>query len=70
MRPAIFVTGLVTNLDASSARRTLSNAGGRLDFRFSALSVLDLTLSVGGAIALEAGRAPRHEAMISLKVLR
>ena len=44
--------------------------GGQLDFRLNMLSTLDLTLSVGGAIAFEEGVSPRREAMISLKVLR
>lgn len=69
-RPAVFVTALATNLDAPEARRVITNAGGQLDFRFGALSALDLTLSIGGAVALERGQAPRREAMISLKVLR
>jgi hypothetical protein len=70
MRPSAFVSGLVTNLDARAARRTVTNAGGQLDFRLSALSTLDLTLSVGGAVAFEDGFRPRREAMISLRVLR
>jgi hypothetical protein len=70
MRPALFVTGLSTNLDDASVRRTAVNTGAQLDFRFSVLSVMDMTLSVGGAIAFEDGVAPRREAMISLKVLR
>jgi hypothetical protein len=41
-----------------------------VDLSISALSALDLTLSLGVAIALENGHPPRHEAMISLKVLR
>ena len=70
MRPAIFVTGLATDLDDASVRRKVIDAGGQLDFRFSALSALDMTLSVGGAVAFEDGQRPRNEAMISLKVLR
>jgi hypothetical protein len=70
IRPAVFAGGLVTNLDASAARRTVTNAGGQLDFRLSALSSLDLTLSVGGAVAFEQGFGPRREAMLSLRVLR
>ena len=71
MRPALFVTGLATNLDdAVDAADVAVDAGAQLDFRFSMLSVLDLTLSVGGAMAFEDGHAPRREAMISLKVLR
>ncbi len=70
MRPAVFVTGLATNLDNSSVRRVAGDAGAQLDFRFSVLSALDVTLSVGGAVAFQNGHAPRREGMISLKVLR
>ena len=71
MRPALFVTGLATNLDAPSVDRHVAvDAGGQLDFRVTMLSVLDLTFSVGGAIAFEDGQAPRREAMFSLKLLR
>jgi hypothetical protein len=69
-RPAVFVTALSTNLDAPEARRVVTNAGGQIDFRFGALSALDLTLSIGGAVAVERGQAPRREAMVSLKILR
>jgi len=62
LRPAVFVTGLSTNLDAPESRRVLTNAGGQIDVRFGALSALDLTLSIGGAVALERGRAMRREA--------
>jgi hypothetical protein len=34
------------------------------------LSVMDLTFSVGGAIAFEDAQLPRREAMFSLKLLR
>jgi hypothetical protein len=70
MRPALFATALLTDLDAASVRRALVNAGAQLDFRFSFLSVLDLTASVGGGMAFEPGHAPRREFMVSLKVLR
>ena len=70
MRPAMFVGGLATNLDDRASRRVVYNSGAQLDFSISALSVLDLMLSVGGAVALEDRHAPRYEAMISLKVLR
>ena len=71
MRPALFVTGLATNLDAPSTDRHVAvDAGGQLDFRVTMLSVLDLTFSVGGAIAFEDGQLPRREAMFSLKLLR
>jgi hypothetical protein len=70
MRPAIFAGGLMTNLDETEIRRKVGNVGGQLDFRLNLLSTLDLTLSVGGAIAFEPGFGPRREAMVSLKVLR
>jgi hypothetical protein len=70
MRPAVFAGGLVTNVDSAGIRRKVSDVGGQLDFRLNMLSTLDLTLSIGGAIAFEQDAAPRREAMISLKVLR
>ena len=70
MRPSVFASALVTNLDAGVVRRTVSNAGAQLDFRLSMLSTLDLTLSVGGAVAFEDGSRPRSEGMISLRILR
>jgi hypothetical protein len=70
IRPAVFVGGLITNLDQNLARRKLLTAGGQLDFRFTILSALDLTVSAGGAVAVESGQPTRREAMISLRVLR
>jgi hypothetical protein len=70
MRPAIFAGVLGTNLDAPSIRRVAADVGGQLDFRFTVLSNLDMTLSVGAAMAFERAFAPRREAMVSLKVLR
>jgi len=66
----VFVGGLITNLDQDLAQRKLVTAGGQLDFRFTILSALDLTLSAGGAVAVESGQPTRREAMISLRVLR
>src|SRR5205823_7736341 len=70
MRPALFAGVLGTNLDGSGGRRKAADAGGQLDFRFSALSNLDLTLSVGAAVAVRDGAPAGREAMVSLKVLR
>jgi hypothetical protein len=69
-RPAVFVSALGTNLDAAGARRVATDAGGQVDLRLGALSALDVTLSIGGAVAFEPGYAPRREAMVSLKILR
>jgi hypothetical protein len=72
MRPAVFVTGLLTNLDDPSRRRAVANIGAQLDFQFSLMGALDMTLSVGAAVAAENGsrlqRSPEY--MLSLKVLR
>jgi hypothetical protein len=70
LRPALFVTGLTTDMESARFRRTAMSTGGQVDVRFTVLSNLDMTLSVGGAVALEDGVAPRREAMVSLKVLR
>jgi hypothetical protein len=51
-------------------RHVVTDTGGQIDVRIGALSVLELTASVGGAIAFETGHAPRRELMFSLKVLR
>ena len=69
LRPALFVSGLATNLDAPADRRTAMNLGGQVDLRFTMLSVLRLTLSAGAAVAVEQNRQPRSSAMVSLKVL-
>jgi hypothetical protein len=70
LRPALFVTGLTTDMESDQFRRTAMSTGGQVDVRFTVLSNLDMTLSVGGAVALDDGFAPRREAMVSLKVLR
>ena len=61
---------LATNIDAPSARRTVSDLGAQVDFRLTLLSALDMTVSVGEAFAFEHGRPARREFMASLKVLK
>jgi hypothetical protein len=70
MRPALFVGALATNMDHEAFRRTATNVGGQLDFQLTAMSNLDMMLSVGAATAFEDGFDARREFMISLKVLR
>jgi hypothetical protein len=70
LRPAIFVGALGTNLDAPVARRTATDVGGQLDLRLATFSELEMTLSVGGAVAFEQSQHQHGEAMISLKILR
>jgi hypothetical protein len=66
----LFTGGLVTNVEHEATRRVLTNVGGQLDFQLTALSTLDMILSVGSAVAFEDGFAPRRELMVSFKVLR
>jgi hypothetical protein len=70
LRPAIFFTSLTTNLHDAELRRTALSVGAQFDVRFTVLSNLDMTLSVGGAMAVEEDDRPRREAMVSLKILR
>jgi DNA-binding beta-propeller fold protein YncE len=70
IRPAVFVTGLVTNVDGVDTRRKAVSTGGQIDFRFTMLSTLDLTLSAGAAVAFEPGQPRQSEGMISLRLLR
>ncbi|HEX6975407.1 MAG TPA: hypothetical protein VF147_13475, partial [Vicinamibacterales bacterium] len=70
MRPAIFIGGLATNLEHAPSRRTAMDAGAQLDFQITALSTLDMVLSVGGAMAFEDHYPPRRELMVSFKVLK
>jgi len=69
-RPAVFIGVLGTNLDVADARRMLTDVGGQIDFRFSLLSTLELTVSAGAAAAFERDSAPRREAMFSVKILK
>lgn len=70
VRTSIFVAGLSTDFDGKAVRRTIADLGAQMDIRFTVLSRLPLTLSFGYAAAFEQGVAPRHEGMISLKVLQ
>jgi hypothetical protein len=70
LRASLFASGLGTNLDAGDERHVLGNVGAQVDLRMSVLSRLELTLSAGYAVAFEDGYRPRHEGMISLKVLQ
>ena len=68
-RPALFASGLATNVDSQPDRRELLNLGGQLDFRLVMLSHLSTTLSFGYAAAVEKNRRPAKEFMVSLKIL-
>jgi hypothetical protein len=69
-RTSLFVGGLDTDFDHASTQRKIGDAGAQMDFRFTYLSRLDMTLSFGYAAAFESGFGPRHEAIVSLKVMQ
>jgi len=69
-RTSIFVSGLGTDFDRSDLHQTLTNAGAQMDFRFTWLSRLDMTFSLGYAAAFQSGFPTAHEAMFSLKVMQ
>lgn len=69
-RTSLFVGGITTDFDVAANRRSVGDAGAQMDFRLTTLSRLDMTLSFGYATAFEKGAAPRHEAMVSLKIMQ
>ena len=69
IRPSLFTTGIVTSWDDKDERREVGNVGGQFDLRFTVLSRLDMTLSVGYAHAFSEGMKASNEFMISLKIL-
>lgn len=70
LRPALFAGGVWTNLDNPAVRRTAATAGGQIDLRFTMLSTLDLTLSMGAGVRVQRGVPARREAMVSLALLK
>jgi hypothetical protein len=69
-RPAIFATTLLTNTDDSILKRNVSSVGAQVDFQFTLMSKLHMTLSLGYAVGFgdDVAGSP-DEFMISLKVL-
>jgi len=68
-RPALFATTLFTNSDDSALRRNVSSVGTQIDFRFTILSRLDMTLSLGYAVGFGDDVDSADEFMFSLKIL-
>jgi len=69
-RPALFVSALSTNLDDSSIRQDVQNVGMQIDLRFTILSRMNMTLSLGYAKGFGNDIIPDDEEfMLSLKVL-
>ncbi len=68
-RASLFTTGLLTSPDDSDLRSEYANVGAQIDVRFTALSKLNMTISLGLARAFLAGGASSNEFMLSLKIL-
>jgi len=69
IRPAIFVSGLATNLDHGDARRAATSLGSQLDLRLTLISSVDVTVSFGAATVLEEGYEARNAIMASVTLL-
>jgi len=69
LRPAVFSTALVTDLDDGDLRRTVYNLGAQIDFDLRILQRLRMMLSIGYAAGFENGAVQSKEFMISLKIL-
>ena len=68
-RPALFATALVTNSDTSALKQDVYNVGAQIDFRFTVLSRMDMTVSIGYAVADGKDIDQSNEFMLSLKIL-
>jgi hypothetical protein len=66
---ALFSGGIVTNIDATSARTYQLNLGAQLDFRLVTFTHFKSTLSVGYAVSRNQDELYSNEFMISLKIL-
>jgi len=69
VRPAVFASYLTTNLDSSVIQLEAQSYGIQIDFRFTVLSRLDMTLSTGYAKAHGSGSFTDDEWLVSLKIL-
>lgn len=69
-RTALFATNLTTDLDDGSIRQEVQSAGLQVDFRFTILSRMDMTVSAGYARGLGSSLTDDDEEfMLSLKIL-
>ncbi len=68
-RTALFASNLTTNLDNSLIQLETQSYGIQIDFRFTVMSRLDMTLSTGYAKAYGNNSFSDDEWMISLKIL-
>jgi hypothetical protein len=69
LRPALFAGALVTDLGDGDREETWSTAGVQVDFGFTVVHRLPLTLSIGFAQGFVDGHRHRDEWMLSLKLM-
>ncbi len=69
IRPALFASSLVTNVDDSALRIDAANIGTQLDLQFTVNTRYDMTLSIGYAAGFLEGSREDDEFMVSLKIL-
>jgi hypothetical protein len=69
LRPAVFATGLWTDVTNSTRRKDYQSVGAQVDLRFSVLHWYDMTLSIGYAVGFQGARRSGDELMLSLKIL-
>jgi len=69
LRPAVFATGLWTDVSNSALRQSYQSLGAQVDLRFQVLHWSDMTLSAGFAVGFRDARRTGSEWMVSLKIL-
>ena len=68
-RPAIFASYLQTNLDQQFAKINARSIGAQVDFRFTVMARMDMTLSIGYAKGFGPAQFEDDEFMVSLKIM-
>ena len=68
-RPAIFASYLQTNLDSDFVKIRARSIGAQVDFRFTVMARMDMTLSMGYAKGFGPAEFEDDEFMISLKIM-
>ena len=69
LQPALFASGLWTDLEYSGLHTRYGSAGAQVDLRFTVLHWYDMTLSAGYAVGFRGARRAGDEWMVSLKIL-
>ena len=69
LRPAVFVSGLWTDVERPKLRQLYGSIGAQLDLRFIVLHWYEMTLSAGYAVGFRGTRRAGDEWMVSLKIL-